>query len=150
MAIVPRTTGTRRSCSSWCRTTVWLDVGCGRSIFPHTRAAAKLLAERCQRLVGLDPSDNIRDNDIVHERAQCRLEDYVAEPEGAIAALSRLIAPGGRVVVFTVDKWAPVTILSGPTLTLSSWIWQPRRSNRQILLNIIFWRGFFVDIVVLK
>lgn len=113
-------------------TTVWLDVGCGRSVFPHNRAAAKLLAERCQQLVGLDPSDNIHDNDIVHERAQCRLDDYgaehqfslitlrmvaehIADPEGAIAALSRLTTPGGRVVIFTVARWAPVTILSALT-----------------------------------
>ena len=38
----------------------------------------------------------------------------------------------------------------GPTLTLSSWICRPRLSNRLILFSIIFWRRFWVAIVVLN
>jgi SAM-dependent methyltransferase len=112
--------------------TVWLDVGCGHSVFPFNRPAAKLLGKRCRLLVGLDPSDNISKNEIVHERAQCLLEDFetshrfdlitmrmvaehVSDPEAAVAALARLAAPGAMVVIYTVAKWAPVTILSAVT-----------------------------------
>lgn len=112
--------------------TRWLDVGCGRSVFPFNAAAAKVLAERCRLLVGIDPSDNIDANHVVHERAKCSLEEFsstnqfdlitlrmVAEhlsnPEASAAALSRLTRPGGRVVVYTVEKWSPVTVISAMT-----------------------------------
>src|SRR5882672_6315992 len=42
--------------------TEWLDVGCGRMMFPSNRSAARVLADRCRLLVGLDPSDNIDEN----------------------------------------------------------------------------------------
>jgi SAM-dependent methyltransferase len=113
-------------------TTTWLDVGCGRNVFPSNRAAAKLLAERCRLLVGIDPSDNIHANDIIHERAQCVLEDYVTDrrfdlvtlrmvaehitdPVGTVRALARLTSAGGRVVIYTVSKWSPVTVVSAIT-----------------------------------
>lgn len=113
-------------------TTTWLDVGCGRSVFPFNHAAAKVLSERCRLLVGLDPSDNIHANDLVHERAQCALEDYVTDrhfdlvtlrmvaehitdPVAAVGALARLTAVGGRVVIYTVSKWAPATVVSAIT-----------------------------------
>jgi SAM-dependent methyltransferase len=113
-------------------TTTWLDVGCGRNVFPSNRAAAKLLSERCRLLVGLDPSDNIRANDMVHEHVQSPLADYVTDrrfdlltlrmvaehitdPVAAVGALARLTAAGGRVVVYTVNKWAPATMVSAIT-----------------------------------
>lgn len=112
--------------------TTWLDVGCGRSVFPFNHAAAKHLSERCRLLVGLDPSDNIRANDLVHEHVQSPLEDYVTDrrfdlitlrmvaehitdPISAVDALARLTAAGGRVVVYTVNKWAPATMVSAIT-----------------------------------
>ncbi|MEO8713906.1 MAG: class I SAM-dependent methyltransferase [Acetobacteraceae bacterium] len=112
--------------------TAWLDIGCGRSVFPSNSAGAALLARRCRRLVGLDPSDNVQENPHLHERAQCLLQDYrseerfdlitarmvvehISEPETALGALARLSAPGGRVVIFTVEKLSPVTMLSAVT-----------------------------------
>ncbi len=112
--------------------TIWLDVGCGHSVFPFSRHVAQLLGERSRLLVGLDPSDNIATNQIIHERAQCRLEDYetnhrfdlitlrmvaehIGDPKAAVAALARLAAPGAAVVIYTVAKWAPVTIVSAVT-----------------------------------
>lgn len=35
--------------------THWLDVGCGRELFPENEALAMKLANRCRLLVGLDP-----------------------------------------------------------------------------------------------
>ena len=65
----------------------------------------------------------------LHERSQCVLEEYqtghrfdlvtlrmVAEhlpdPAAAVRALERLVAPGGRVVLITVNLWSPITLLS--------------------------------------
>jgi hypothetical protein len=50
-----------------------------------------------------------------------------------------------RLIPITASRQQP-----NPTLTLSSWIWRPRLSNRQILLNIIFWRRVCVASVVLN
>jgi SAM-dependent methyltransferase len=112
--------------------TRWVDVGGGRNVFPFHRALAKVLAERCQLLVGVDPSDNLQANPYVHEKAQCTIEEYrtdhvfdlatlrmvaehIPDPPKAIAALRRLLRPGGRVILYTVNRWSPVTILSGLT-----------------------------------
>jgi SAM-dependent methyltransferase len=112
--------------------TAWLDVGCGRTVFPSNPQGAALLAGRCRLLVGLDPSDNVRDNPLLHERAQCLLQDYrterrfelitlrmvaehIEEPKVALAALARLAKPGGRVVIYTVEALSPATILSALT-----------------------------------
>ncbi len=112
--------------------TDWLDVGCGRDLFPSNPRGAKVLAGRCRLLVGLDPSDNIDDNPLIHERAKCRLEEYqpdrwfdlitlrmvaehIAEPAASVAALARLAKPGGLVVVYTVAKFSPVTLVSAMT-----------------------------------
>jgi SAM-dependent methyltransferase len=112
--------------------TRWLDVGGGRNVFPFHRALARALADRCRLLVGVDPSDNIQANPYVHEKVQSTIENYrtehvfdlatlrmVAEhlpdPPKAIAALRRLLRPGGRVIVYTVNRWSPITILSGLT-----------------------------------
>lgn len=114
--------------------TEWLDVGCGRTIFPYNEAAGRLLAGRCRRLVGLDPSGNIQDNPWLHKRAQCRLQDYrverpfglvtarmvvehIGDPVAAVEAFARLTAPGGLVVIYTVEKLSPVTMLSAVTPT---------------------------------
>jgi len=112
--------------------TTWLDVGCGRSVFPYNKAGAELLARRCRRLVGLDPSDNVQENPFLHDRAQCLLQDFrtdeqfdlitarmvvehVSDPPTALATLARLAKPGGRVVIYTVEKLSPVTFISAVT-----------------------------------
>ena len=112
--------------------TVWLDVGCGRDMFPSNLATAAMLAQRCRLLVGLDPSDNIEENTLLHERVRCTIEQYrperqhdlitmrmVAEhieaPEAAVAALSDMLRPGGRVVLYTVRKWSPAAVAAALT-----------------------------------
>jgi len=109
--------------------TEWLDVGCGRDIFPNNVPVAKRLAQRCRLLVGLDPSENIDENPLIHERFKGMIEDYrtsrrfdvitlrmvaehIANPAGAVAALAQICKPGGRVVIYTVYKWSPVTLIS--------------------------------------
>lgn len=109
--------------------TEWLDVGCGRDIFPSNFPVAQNLSARCKVLVGLDPSDNIDENPLLHERFKGTLEafqtdrrfdlitlrmvaEHIADPAGTAAALARLSKTGGRIVIYTVYKWSPVTVLS--------------------------------------
>ncbi len=41
--------------------------------------------------------------------------EHISDPNAAVAALARLAAPGAAVVIYTVAKWAPVTIVSAVT-----------------------------------
>ena len=112
--------------------TTWLDVGCGRGLFPGNEPLGKLLSSRARMLVGLDPSDNIDKNTLVHERAKCLLEEYepdqtfdlvslrmvaehIRDPKSAVAALGRLTRSGGRVVIYTVSKWSPASLAAALT-----------------------------------
>jgi ubiquinone/menaquinone biosynthesis C-methylase UbiE len=75
-------------------------------------------------VVAVDPSENVKNNDFVHRRSQCFLEDYVADelfdlatlrmvvehvenPKQFVVALQRILRPGGIIVVFTVNKMSP-------------------------------------------
>jgi 2-polyprenyl-3-methyl-5-hydroxy-6-metoxy-1,4-benzoquinol methylase len=110
-------------------TTCWLDVGCGHDIFPSNAVTATRLAARCRLLVGVDPSDNIDDNSFVHERVKLPIEQYrpdrrydlitlrmvaehIADPPTTVARLAALLAPGGRVVVYTVSRWSPSALVA--------------------------------------
>ena len=112
--------------------TEWLDVGCGRDLFPSNPALARRLAERCRWLAGVDPSDNIDDNPLLMDRAKCMIEDYrpdrrfdlitmrmiaehVEDPPKVVAALARLARPGGDVVVYTPGRWALASIVASLT-----------------------------------
>ncbi len=110
----------------------WLDVGCGRFLFGSNKELAAVLATRCKSLTGIDPSPNIWDNELLQHREQCLIEDFkpdrqydlvtlkmvvehMTDPAGACAALARLVRPGGRAIIYTVNKWSPVTVLSAIT-----------------------------------
>lgn len=107
----------------------WLDVGGGRDLFPSNRRLARRLAERCRLLVGVDPSDNLQENPFVQERFQGLIEDYrtdhkfdlvtarmvaehITQPEAVLENLARITRPGGHVVIYTVNRWTPVALLS--------------------------------------
>jgi len=109
--------------------TRWLEVGCGRSIFPSNPSLAARLSGRCTRLVGVDESENIADNPYIHAYQQVYLEDFktdevfdlitfrmvaehVREPDKLAGALTRLLAPGGRIVIYTVHRWSPVSVVA--------------------------------------
>jgi SAM-dependent methyltransferase len=109
--------------------TAWLDVGSGRHILPFNRPVATLLAARCRRLVGIDPDETIEHNLLLHEWIRCRIEDFrpderfdlitlrmvaehLADPIAAVAAFARLTAPGGAVVIYTVNRFSPLTLLA--------------------------------------
>jgi 2-polyprenyl-3-methyl-5-hydroxy-6-metoxy-1,4-benzoquinol methylase len=115
--------------------TDWLDVGCGRRLFPFNPKVADILASRCRLLVGVDPDDNINENLWLHERRQCLLTKYetdkqfdivslrmvaehIIEPETTAAALGRLTREGGRVIVYTVSKRSLSAAVSAVTPTI--------------------------------
>jgi SAM-dependent methyltransferase len=107
----------------------WLDVGGGSSPFPDNPNLAAELSAHAGRFVGVDPSANVFDNPYTREKHQAFIEDYtsstpfdlatlrmvaehVTNPTAVIDALARLVKPGGRVIVLTVDLWSPITIVS--------------------------------------
>jgi hypothetical protein len=47
----------------------WVDVGGGHDIFPDNPALARSLVSRCSLVVAVDPSENVRNNDLVHRRS---------------------------------------------------------------------------------
>jgi SAM-dependent methyltransferase len=107
----------------------WLDVGCGPEVFPDNVKLAQLLSNRCQVLVGIDPDGTLEENSIVHEKIRSTVEEFqtsrlfdlitlrmvaehIADPDRAVSALSRLTKSGAKVVVYTVNRFAPVSLVS--------------------------------------
>ncbi len=114
----------------------WIDIGGGHSIFPENPRLSHHLAARSGHVVAVDPSENVHDNSYVHERVQCRIEEYepgrqfdlatfrmvvehVDQPEKVVRAVRRLLRPGGTVVLLTVNARSPITLIS--RLTPHSW-----------------------------
>ncbi len=109
--------------------TDWIDVGCGRSLFPNNEPLAKELSERCRLLVGVDPDDTLDENPLVHERVKEPIDtfrtdrefdlvtmrmvaEHIADPRATAETLARLVRSGGTVVVYTVYKWSPVPLVT--------------------------------------
>lgn len=107
--------------------TVWLDVGCGCDLFPQNRLLARELSQRCRLLVGVDPDITLQENPYVHRKQQTAIEDYtpeerfdlvtlrmvaehISDPARMIANLARLTVPGARVVIYTVNRWSPLSV----------------------------------------
>ena len=107
----------------------WIDIGCGRSLFPSNDALALTLSRRVRRLVGVDPSGNIDVNPYVHEGVKCALEQYspdkmfdlatlrmvvehVTNPGRLLDVLRQVVKPGGRVVVLTPSSWSPSSVMA--------------------------------------
>ncbi len=110
----------------------WADVGCGRDIFPSNKGLAESLSRRSSYLLGIDPDENIRDNPLLSEGFQGVIEDYVtnrqydvvtlrmvaehiADPKSAMTGIDKLIKHGGCVVIYTPNKWAPMSIWARST-----------------------------------
>lgn len=108
-------------------TTRWLDVGCGRDIFPSNREGAKALAKRAAYLAGVDPDDNVNENNLLDERFQGPVElyrtpqqfslvtlrmvaEHVQQAERCVEKLAELTSKGGLVVIYTPWKWAPMSL----------------------------------------
>ena len=109
--------------------TRWLDVDCGRDLFPSNRALAAELSQRCEELVGVDPDETLEENPFVHCKIRGMVEDippemrfslvtlrmvaeHVADPTQMLRTLSGIVAPGGIVVVYTIKRWSPVPLIT--------------------------------------
>lgn len=105
----------------------WLDVGCGRDVFPKNTRLAQRLASRCEFLMGVDPDRNVLDNRFVHDCACEPIEsfhtdlrfdlitlrmvaEHLPDPDTTLARLAELTKPGGKVAVYTVNRWSPVSV----------------------------------------
>ena len=131
--------------------TRWLDVGCGRFIFPNHPKLAEKLSKRCAHLTGLDPDRTLEENPYVHERVHAMLDDWtpdrpfdvvsmrmvaehVADPAAVARSLAAAVAPGGRLVIYTVHRLSP-----GPLLTaiwpfalrhgVKKWLWRTEEKD---------------------
>ena len=107
----------------------WCDVGCGRDIFPTYPELARRCAERSGFVYGIDPDENIKQNPFISEGFQGLVEDcpttrqfdlvtmrmvaeHIERPERALDRVARLLKPGGRAVIYTPHKWAPMSIVA--------------------------------------
>ena len=128
----------------------WLDVGCGRELFPNNRELARILSQRCRRLVGVDPDPTLDENPWVHEKAREGIDVYdgqgqfdlvtlrmvaehIAEPGACVRGVYRALRPGGVAVVYTVFAGSPMPLLTrlapmGLRHRVKSWLWgtQPK------------------------
>jgi SAM-dependent methyltransferase len=107
----------------------WIDIGGGHNVFPENPGLARILVDRCRSVVAVDPSENVHRNTFVTTRAQCLVEEYrtdqrfdlatmrmvvehVTHPQAVSAALARLLKPGGVLLILTVNKHSPLTLIS--------------------------------------
>lgn len=105
----------------------WIDVGCGRDIFPSNYKLAKKLADRAEHLLGIDPDDNIHQNDLLTERHQGFIEncttplkfdvislrmvaEHIEDADGAVRKIAELCNDGAVVVIYTPWKYAPMSL----------------------------------------
>lgn len=117
----------------------WADVGCGRDIFPHNPALALELSQRCGYLLGIDPSDNVKDNPFITESFQGMVEDckpsrqfdlvtmrmvaeHIVAPEKSVRRIAQMLKPGGVAVIYTPYKWAVMSVLAAAS---PSWLHHP-------------------------
>ena len=128
----------------------WLDVGCGRELFPDNPGLAEVLSKRCARLTGVDPDPTLQENPWVHEKVSGGIDTYegdgsfdlvtmrmvaehIDDPAACARAIARALRPGGLAVVFTVFAAAPMPLLTrlapmGLRHVVKSWLWgtQPK------------------------
>ena len=107
----------------------WADVGCGHMLFPSNPKLARELADRCRRLVGVDPDANIENNPYIHDSVRQFMDDYepeetfdlitarmvaehVAHPDRFLRTLRAATHPGSLVIIYTVNGFSPVPLLT--------------------------------------
>jgi SAM-dependent methyltransferase len=124
--------------------------------------------------VGVDPDPTIDENALIHCRSKTTIENFhsdqtfdvitlrmvaehVADPERAVASLARLTKPGGKVVIYTINRWSPVPIVAWITPfdfhhAIKRFLWSTeekdtfpvsyRMNTRKALLDLFRGSGF--------
>jgi 2-polyprenyl-3-methyl-5-hydroxy-6-metoxy-1,4-benzoquinol methylase len=109
--------------------TTWIDVGGGRALFPGNAPLSKMLAKHCNKLVAVDPSENVYDNPYAHEKTKSMFEDFqtdekfdlatfrmvaehITEPKAVISKLRDLLKPDGIVIIYTINKFSPIPLIT--------------------------------------
>lgn len=112
--------------------TNWLDIGCGRDIFPSNKRLAKELSEKCASLVGVDPDATVNENPFLHRSHNVPIEDFesdskfdlitlrmvaehIANPDAVIDTIARAAKPSARIIIYTVNKYSPVPLITNLT-----------------------------------
>ena len=107
----------------------WADIGCGRDIFPSNPQLARDLVARAGYVYGIDPDPNIKENPFITEGfhgivEDCRTErrfdvitmrmvaEHIVDPDRAIGKVAELLKPGGKFIVYTPHKWAPMSVVA--------------------------------------
>ncbi len=110
----------------------WCDVGCGRNIFPDNPELAGQYASRCRFVYGIDPDDNVRENNFISGYFQGLVEacpidrqfdlvtlrmvaEHIVNPNAALRRVAGLMKPSGHAVIYTPHKWAPMSIAASIT-----------------------------------
>jgi 2-polyprenyl-3-methyl-5-hydroxy-6-metoxy-1,4-benzoquinol methylase len=123
----------------------WLDVGCGRELFPTNPGLAEALSRRCARLTGVDPDVTLQENPWVHEKVAAGIDAYdgagafdlvtlrmvaehIEDPLACARAVARALRPGGLAVVYTVFAGSPMPVLTrlapmGLRHRVKAWLW---------------------------
>ncbi|MCB9878315.1 MAG: class I SAM-dependent methyltransferase [Planctomycetes bacterium] len=128
----------------------WLDVGCGRELFPNNLGLAEVLSKRCAQLTGVDPDPTLDENPWVHEKVHTGIDRYdgegrfdlvtmrmvaehIDDPLACTHSIARALRPGGLAVVFTVAACSPMPLLTrlapmGLRHVVKSFLWgtQPK------------------------
>lgn len=107
----------------------WIDVGCGRDLFPSNLELAEKLSKRSGFLMGVDPDDTINENPFVHESSQVLMDDFksnrtydlitlrmvaehVTDPQRLLQAIDSCTHPGSMIVIYTINRWSPIPIIT--------------------------------------
>jgi 2-polyprenyl-3-methyl-5-hydroxy-6-metoxy-1,4-benzoquinol methylase len=81
-------------------------------------------------MVGVDPDETPDENTFVHQRIKSSIEDFqsaekfdlitlrmvaehISDPTKAVTSLAKLTKSGGKVVIYTVNRWSPVPLITG-------------------------------------
>jgi SAM-dependent methyltransferase len=114
---------------------LWLDAGCGRSSFPEWRSGDEdALRAAGTRLVGCDEDlaavkdrpasaggcgaalEQLPFPDGTFDLVSCNMVfEHLVDPEAVVGELSRVVAPGGRILIHTVNAWHYLALLARVT-----------------------------------